>query len=170
MPFRVLDIGTGSGCIPVTLFNELPPVTHIYATDVSNAALSVAVNNADIHHAEITFIEHDILKEKLPFTALDVVVSNPPYVTQREKEHMHLNVLAYEPHDALFVPDNDPLLFYREIVRQSHDVLNPNGLLAVEINEKYSQEVSDLLTSGGFREVRVETDIGAKPRIVHGLK
>ena len=169
-PFRVLDIGTGSGCIPVTLFNELPPVRHVYATDVSNAALSVAVNNAEIHHAEITFIEHDILKEKLPLTALDVIASNPPYVTEGEKNQMNLNVLGYEPHEALFVPDNDPLIFYREIVRQSYDILNPGGLLAVEINERYGQEVSGLFANGGFREVRIETDIAGKPRIVHGLR
>jgi release factor glutamine methyltransferase len=169
-PFRALDIGTGSGCIPVTLFKEIPAEKQIYATDVSNAALSVAVNNAEIHHAEITFIEHDILKENLPLTALDVIVSNPPYVTEKEKDQIAVNVLGYEPHEALFVPDDDPLVFYRQIATQAQDVLNPNGLLAVEINEKYGEDVSHLFTASGFKEVQVEIDIAGKPRIVHGLK
>jgi release factor glutamine methyltransferase len=169
-PFRILDIGTGSGCIPVTLFKEIPLEKQIYATDVSNAALSVAVNNAEINHAEITFIEHDILKEKLPLTGLDVIVSNPPYVTEKERNQMAVNVLGYEPHEALFVPDDDPLVFYRQIAMQAQDVLNPNGLLAVEINQKYSEEVSGLFINCGFSEVQVEMDIAGRPRIVHGLK
>lgn len=170
IPFRILDIGTGSGCIPVTLYNEIPPAREIFATDVSNAALSVAVNNAEINGAKVTFIEHDILKERLPFTGLDVIVSNPPYVTESEKSQMHHNVLGYEPHEALFVPDEDPLVFYREIVAQSQEILNPNGLLGVEINEKYSNEVSELLRNGGFKEVQIELDIAGKARIVYGVR
>ena len=167
--FRMLDIGTGSGCIPVTLFHEIPH-PQVYATDVSTAALSVAVNNAEIHKADITFIESNILTEKLPLTGLDIVVSNPPYVTEQEKTHMCANVLDHEPHHALFVPDEDPLLFYREIARQAVATLKQHGLLAVEINERYAQEVMALFSTENFSAVVLDHDISGKPRVVTGIK
>lgn len=167
--FRILDIGTGSGCIPVTLFHEIPR-PEVYATDISTAALSVAVHNADIHQAKITFIESNILTEKLPLTHLDIVVSNPPYVTEHEKIGMSKNVLDHEPHHALFVPDDNPLVFYREIARQAFSSLKPNGLLAVEINERYGQEVMALFTSENFGAVTLDYDISGKPRVVSGIR
>lgn len=167
-PFKILDIGTGSGCVPVTLFLEIPKA-EIYGTDISNAALSVALNNAEIHKAEITFIEHNILTEPIPVSGLDVVVSNPPYVTDKEKAQLDKNVLDHEPHEALFVPDDDPLLFYRHIVNKAREALNADGLLAVEINEKFGKEVSALFLQVGFKEVEVVDDVSGKPRIVRGL-
>lgn len=167
-PFKILDIGTGSGCVPVTLFLEIPKA-EIYGTDISNAALSVALNNAEIHKAEITFIEHNILTEPIPVSGLDVVVSNPPYVTDKEKAQLNKNVLDHEPHEALFVPDDDPLLFYRHIVNKAREALNADGLLAVEINEKFGKEVSALFLQVGFKEVEVVDDVSGKPRIVRGL-
>lgn len=167
--FRMLDIGTGSGCIPVILFHEIPR-PEVYATDISTAALSVAVNNAQIHHADITFIESNILTEILPLNDLDIVVSNPPYVTEHEKKGMSANVLEHEPHLALFVPDDDPLLFYRKIARQAIVALKQNGLLAVEINERYGEEVMDLFAREKFRAITLDHDISGKPRVVSGIK
>ena len=165
----IIDIGTGSGCIPVTLFNELSAV-RLYATDVSAAALSVAVDNATLHDADITFIEHNILSEPIPVRELDVIVSNPPYVTDRERSGMARNVLDFEPHTALFVRDDDPLLFYRAIARQSGPVLKADGLLALEINPQYAKEVADVLLDNGFKEVAVSQDVSGKDRIVTGIK
>lgn len=166
---RVLDIGTGSGCIPVTLFHEIGNV-QVYATDISNAALSVALKNADVLQANITFIEHNILKENLPVTDLDIIVSNPPYVTERERARMKSNVLNFEPHLALFVSDDDPLLFYREIAVRAMQALKISGLIAVEINENFGKDVSELFHEAGFKDVEILTDIADKPRIVRGVK
>lgn len=164
----VLDIGTGSGCIPVTLRLELPE-TEIYATDISAAALAVAKENAASHDADITFLNHDILNEDIPLDEIDVVVSNPPYVTRSEANDMKQNVLRFEPHGALFVPDDDPLLFYKEIVKKSKVVLRDSGLLAVEINEKFAGEVAYLFTREGFMKVDVLNDLDGKPRVIRGV-
>lgn len=168
-PLRVLDIGTGSGCIPVTLFHEAAPA-EIYATDKSTAALAVAVGNADTYGAKITFIENDILKGKLPVSGLDVIVSNPPYVTEKEKREMKSNVVEFEPHEALFVSDVDPLIFYKAIARQSKEVLKSEGMLAVEINEKFGKEVAALLVENGFARVAIVKDVAGKDRLVTGTK
>ncbi|MEX2231304.1 MAG: peptide chain release factor N(5)-glutamine methyltransferase [Cyclobacteriaceae bacterium] len=168
-PLKILDIGTGSGCIPITLFLELG-AAEIYATDVSNAALSVAVSNAETFQAKITLIEHDILNEKIPVSNFDIIVSNPPYVTQTDKTLMKENVLAHEPHLALFVPEDDPLIFYKAIVREGNECLRNGGLLAVEINEKYGTEVTNLFLQQAFEEVFTVNDISGKPRVVRGVK
>ncbi|MGC1241401.1 MAG: peptide chain release factor N(5)-glutamine methyltransferase [Chryseosolibacter sp.] len=164
---KILDIGTGSGCIPVTLFHEVG-AAHIYATDISPGALSVATENASSLQAKISFLKHDILKEDLPFSDLDVIVSNPPYVMEKEKDAMNANVLGFEPHLALFVPDDDPLLFYKEIVRKGAKALKAGGLLAVEINEKFGGAVSDLFQDAGFTKVEIVKDLAGKQRIVKG--
>lgn len=166
---KILDIGTGSGCIPITLFHEIQDA-EVYATDVSNAALAVAAHNAETLHAKINLVEHDILREKIPVKNLGVIVSNPPYVTKKEKRDMERNVVDYEPHRALFVPDDDPLVFYKAIVQQSKEVLKGNGLLAVEINERFGNEVSQLFLQAGFKEVSIIKDINAKDRVVKGLR
>jgi len=168
-PLRILDIGTGSGCIPITLFQEVE-AAEVFATDVSNAALSVARSNADFHQAKITFIEHNIFEEELPVKNLDVIVSNPPYVTLKEKSGMNPNVADYEPHLALFVPDDDPLVFYNEILRKARGTLKASGFLAVEINEQFGHQVVQLFIQEGFKEVAVVNDIAGKQRIVRGLK
>ncbi len=164
---KILDIGTGSGCIPITLALEWPGST-VYATDVSPAALQIARRNAAAHKTQINFLEHDILRETIPFGNLDVVVSNPPYVTRIESADMEPNVLRYEPHNALFVPDNDPLIFYREILRKAKAALAEAGLVAFEINEKFGAEVAGLFKKNGFTEVQVLTDLNGKPRVVCG--
>ncbi|HEX8039891.1 MAG TPA: peptide chain release factor N(5)-glutamine methyltransferase [Chryseosolibacter sp.] len=168
-PFRILDVGTGSGCIAITLSLDIDEA-EVYGTDISNAALSVASENAAMLNARVNFLEHNILREKIPFRDLDVVVSNPPYVMTAEKASMQANVTDFEPHLALFVPDDDPLVFYREIARQAKQVLKPGGMLAVEINEKFAKEVSDLFLAEGFDNVQAGKDIAGKDRVVSGLK
>lgn len=167
-PLRILDIGTGSGCIAVTLSLELA-AAQVFATDISNAALSVASGNADALNARATFVEHNILVEELPFDNLDLVVSNPPYVATGEKAAMQATVTGFEPHVALFVPNDDPLVFYKKIVQKGAKALRPKGLLAVEINEKFGNDVSDLFLQQGFAEVAVTKDISRKDRIVTGF-
>ena len=166
-PLRVLDIGTGSGCIATTLSLELRDA-EVYASDVSNAALSVALDNVEAHGAKITLLHHDILKEKIPVYGLDIIVSNPPYVAESESREMKPNVLQFEPHLALFAPDEDPLVFYREITRKAKVTLRPSGLLAVEINERFGNEVSQLFIDNGFRAVEVIPDVSGKSRVVRG--
>jgi release factor glutamine methyltransferase len=168
-PIRILDIGTGSGCLPVTLRLELP-VSEVYATDFSPAALEVARKNAAMHLADVTFFESDILTEPIPVADLDVIVSNPPYVTKAEIIKMQENVLRYEPHSALFVPDDDPLLFYRTILLRAKEILSPRALVAMEINEKFGNEVAGLFTQNEFKEVSIIRDIDGKPRVVRGVK
>lgn len=167
--YRVLDIGTGSGCIPVTLALELKKA-EVFALDISVDALALAKKNADLHGARVKFIQQDILTDTLTLADLDVVVSNPPYVLAEEKGSMKSNVRDYEPHLALFVPDTDPLVFYRRIVSQATTALKENGLLAVEINERFAAEVLELFVTSGFNEARVEKDISGKDRIVSGIK
>ncbi len=167
-PPRILDIGTGSGCIAITLCLEWEGA-EVFATDISTAALSMGVGNAELHGVKVNFIEHDILHDDIPIGNLDAIVSNPPYVAEREKGEMRPNVLEFEPRLALFVPDDDPLIFYRNIVARSKRVLNPGGLLAMEINEKYGQEVSALLRAEGFADVELSTDVSGKERVAKGV-
>ena len=139
-PIRILDVGTGSGCIPVTLALELDDA-QIFAIDVSADALAVAMRNANFHAAKVNFSQHDILSGHVPISDLDAIVSNPPYVTFAERHDMRRNVREFEPHLALFVPDEDPLRFYREILKQGANSLNGEGLIAVEINERFGAAV-----------------------------
>lgn len=166
---KILDIGTGSGCIPVTLYHEIDNAD-IYATDVSPEALGVARNNANRLKARVTFLQHDILNEGIPVNDLDVIVSNPPYVTESEKDAMNANVIDHEPHLALFVSDRDPLLFYKHIAREANVSLKPGGMLAVEINEKFGEAVCRLFRETGFGEVEVIKDLAGKDRIVRGYQ
>lgn len=166
---KILDIGTGSGCIPITLFHEIYNA-EIYATDVSKAALAIAAHNAKNLLAKINWIEHDILTEKIPVGNLDIIVSNPPYVTKKEMGELAQNIVDYEPHLALLVSDEDPLIFYNVIVQQSGEVLRNNGLLAVEINERFGNEVTQLFLQAGFQEVKTMKDMAGKERVVCGLR
>lgn len=166
---RILDIGTGSGCLPITLQLELPG-SEIYATDISADALDVARKNAAMNRADVTFIQHDILNEPVPVTDLAVVISNPPYVRRSEVTGMQENVLGYEPHSALFVTDEDPLVFYRAILLRTNSILSPHALVAVEINEQFGNEVADLFIQHGFKNVNILRDIDGKPRVVSGVK
>jgi release factor glutamine methyltransferase len=168
MHCAILDIGTGSGCISVTLAIELPSAK-LFATDVSEKALEIAKRNAETLAAQVTFLKHDILHEKLTGT-FDVVVSNPPYISWSEKKSIADNVVNFEPHLALFVNDDDPLIFYKEIARKSHDVLKEGGLLAVEINERFGAAVAQIFLLHGFCDVAVVKDISGKDRFVKALR
>lgn len=165
---RILDIGTGSGCIPITLSLEIAGA-EVYATDVSTEALTVAERNAKQNNARVKFIHHDILKDSIPVEGLDVIVSNPPYIAKSEMQEMRSNVVDFEPHLALFVPNDDPLLFYKAIVSKSRSALNRSGMLAFEINEKHGKEVADLFSASGFKDVKIHKDLSGKDRMVTGI-
>lgn len=162
---RLLDIGTGSGCLAITLALELPRC-EAYGLDISADALAVARENARLLQASVQFQRCDILNEELPFQDLQVIVSNPPYVCESESPAMAKNVKAYEPHLALFVPDDDPLRFYRSIAQKARRALVPGGLLAVEINERLGAETQDEIERAGFSDVEVHHDQHSKERFV----
>ena len=171
VPLRVLDIGTGSGCIAVTLALDLWN-SSVSAWDISGEALLTARENAHRLQAQVNFEWHDVLsldEAALATTPFDIIVSNPPYVCDRERKDMTEQVLAHEPHTALFVPDNDPLLFYRAIADYGTTHLNPHGLLAFEINPLFAKEMCEMLESKGYKQVEVKTDQYGKERVVVGV-
>ena len=165
-PHSVLDLCTGSGCIAIAL-KRLFPQADVYALDVSPEALAVATDNARNNGADIHFVTHDLLASSptLPLHSFDLIVSNPPYIRQSEQALMRRNVLDYDPHLALFVPDNDPLRFYRPIARYAASHLAPHGLLALEINEALALETATLLQANGFA-TRLHHDFRGKPRLL----
>ncbi|MFA6401444.1 MAG: peptide chain release factor N(5)-glutamine methyltransferase [Salinivirgaceae bacterium] len=163
----LLDIGTGSGCIAITLAKEMP-LSQVFALDISEESLNVARENAHLNGVNVHFINGDILKVlavDLPAN-LDLIVSNPPYIKNSEMNLMHPNVLDYEPPLALFVNDSDPLLFYRAIAKLGCSLLKPGGALFFEINEALSKEVFQLLESFNYFQIVVKNDIHGKPRMV----
>lgn len=165
----VLDLGTGSGCIAVSLAKRMP-AAEVWAVDISEAALAVARSNAERHSTEVHFLHGDVLSGRLPVDRQwDVIVSNPPYIRAAEKQAMEQNVLAYEPHLALFVPDDDPLLFYRSIARMAKASLTAQGRLYFEINEALAREMQTLLQAEGFSASEVIQDFYGKDRIIKGL-
>ena len=175
LPINILDIGTGTGCIPISLKANLPEA-EVFTIDVSEKALEVANQNAKDNNVEINFIQTDILKTNnlenlLPFTLnplpkLDIIVSNPPYVRNLEKEEIKKNVLNYEPHLALFVEDNDALLFYRKIAGLAKESLQPNGLLFFEINQYLGKETIELLENLGFKNIELRKDLKGNERMI----
>jgi len=166
---RILDIGTGSGCIAIMLNLEILS-SKVYAVDVSQNALDIASTNSKKLGADVSFLLLDFLKDSLLLDPVDLVVSNPPYVRNSEKELMKSNVLNYEPHEALFVPNDDPLLFYKAIALKSKTLLKVGGKVFVEINETFGNEVKDLFQSSGFSEVKIIKDLDGKDRIVTAKK
>jgi release factor glutamine methyltransferase len=166
---RILDIGTGSGCIAITLALELPS-SSVIGTDKSNEALIIAKNNAEKLKASVQWEHHDILSSPLSFGEFDIIVSNPPYIRAEEKNSMSKNVLGFEPEIALFVPDDDPLLFYRAIARKGQASLCPEGFLIAEINERFGKETAELFLANGFRDVEIIEDPEGKDRFVCGVK
>ena len=165
---NILDIGTGSGCIPISLkLNESN--NQLLAIDISTKALQMAERNAKLNNATVTFVEADILDIKqsvITEQKYHVIVSNPPYVTGTDKLQMHHNVIDFEPHTALFVPDNDPLLFYNAIANFATTHLEPSGYLFFEINESYGQETVDMLKSKGFIQIELRKDMAGKDRMI----
>jgi release factor glutamine methyltransferase len=163
----ILDIGTGSGCIAISLKLELPEAD-VVALDISADALALAQENAALHKAAVRFIEKDVLLMHSTDVAstFDVVLSNPPYIALSEKNSMKANVLANEPHLALFVPNTNPLIFYERIASIAHEKLNLGGFLFFEINERFGKEVLKLLVKKGFKYVELRQDLGGKDRMV----
>lgn len=167
----VLDIGTGSGCIAISLAKKIAGAS-VHAYDVSAQALEVARENGTLNGVEVDFKQMDVLSADFLLTEglnLDIIVSNPPYVCEREKEQMAQNVLGYEPPVALFVPDNDPLVFYRRIALFAKKNLTENGALFFEINQAYGQEMTAMLTGLGFAEVTLRQDIFGNDRMIKAV-
>jgi len=166
--YKILDIGTGSGCIAIALAKHLPEA-EMFALDISDKALAVARRNAKENQADIRFFQYDILNdEPFPFSTLlfDCIVSNPPYITLKEKDSMAKNVLDYEPHQALFVPDENPLLFYERIAGFAHKYLSSNGSLYLETNSLYGQATAEALKNKNFRSMKLLKDISGNDRII----
>lgn len=166
-PLRIIDIGTGSGCIPVSLKLSLPQAT-VYACDVSAGALEVAAKNADALGAAITFIQQDILNEALwaQLPEVDIIVSNPPYIPEKDQASMHANVLNYEPHLALFVSNDDPLVFYRAIATLARTKLAPGGTVYAEIHEDLGPATIQLFSQSGFTQTQLLKDMQGKDRMI----
>ncbi len=165
---KVLDIGSGSGCIGVTLALELDNAI-VSAIDIDEGALQVTAQNAHDKGVKIHGILADILELEELSDRYDIIVSNPPYVTEMEQQQMHANVMDFEPHKALFVADNDPLLFYKKIISLAKNHLSENGKLYFEINEQFGQETLDLCKSGEFSSAKLIKDMNGKDRIVKAV-
>lgn len=166
----ILDLGTGSGCIAISLRKAIPHAS-VFAADTSIEALNLAQQNAELNGAGIEFFAFDILKqESLGFMNFDVIVSNPPYVTNEDKLKMEKNVVDFEPHLALFVPEDDPLIFYRRIVDLADGHLNKGGKIFFEINESFSSEIRSLLMDRGFTSVEIQKDLNGRNRMAKGIK
>lgn len=162
----ILDIGTGSGCIAVSLKKNLPGYS-VSAMDVSPGALQTARENAKRNETEINFIKADILQPGLlPGEKYSAIISNPPYVTLEDKMLMHQNVVEFEPHTALFVPEDDPLIFYKAIADFAQSHLTTGGLLFFEINENYGDELVELLTEKSYKEIELRKDMYLRNRML----
>lgn len=167
---RILDIGTGSGCIAVSLALAMK-FANVSAIDISDEALAVARENARRLKARVRFIKADILSISAPAKpCYDIIVSNPPYIADSERTSMDSNVLDYEPHTALFVPDDDPLVFYRAIARYAHAALVPGGKLYLEINSRFPAETCRLLAAHGLTDARSLPDYRGLPRFVTAIR
>lgn len=164
---RILDVGTGTGCIPITLALEMKN-PEVFGLDISEGALKIAFSNAKKLKAQVSFSKCDILTTLPPILELDILVSNPPYIPIEEKGLMHRNVLEFEPDLALFVTDEDPLIFYKTIAEKGKSLLKPTGKIYFEINERFGKEVSNLLDGFGYKNVKVIQDLNGKDRIVSG--
>jgi release factor glutamine methyltransferase len=164
---KILDIGTGSGCIAIALKLAIEN-SNVFALENSQEALFIANQNAKELNAAINFIEDDILNIANPLTnqLFDVIVSNPPYILEKEKVEMETNVLNFEPHEALFVSNNEPLIFYKAIANYAKKHLQPNGFLFFEINQKYGNETVNMLEEKGFLEIELIKDINGNDRMI----
>lgn len=163
----ILDIGTGSGCIAITLKACIPDAD-ITAWDISCEALEIAQENAEINRTDVRFAIQDTLSPPDDIDRWDIIVSNPPYICQKEADTMERNVLDYEPQQALFVPDKDALLFYNSIIRYAVKALKPDGILFFEINPIYAHEVKAAMEAHGFNDVCIRKDMNDKMRMARG--
>ncbi len=165
----ILDIGTGSGCIAVSLASKLPK-SSVSALDISAEALAVATENSKANICAVTFKQVDILAYEPTNEQFDIIVSNPPYIEEVEKEDMEANVLNWEPHTALFVPDSDPLLFYRTIAQRATTMLRPGGKLYFEINRAYGKETVEMLSALGYTDIELRKDFADNDRMIRAVK
>ena len=165
----ILDIGTGSGCIAVSLATMMPQ-TRVTAWDISTQALAVAQKNSTANGSNVLFEERDILTYEPTDESYDIIVSNPPYIKEVEKKEMEDNVLLWEPHLALFVPDNDPLLFYRTIAEKAQKMLTPGGKLFFEINRAHGTETAEMLNRLGYHNITLRKDLAGNDRMVMAEK
>ena len=163
---RILDVCTGSGCIAIVLAAHLPQA-EVTALDISHAAIETAQRNASMNGVRIRFIDDDALNgmPSLAGETFDIIVSNPPYIPHSEIESMHVNVTPYEPHEALFVDDADPLVFYRAIARTARTMLSEDGSLLFEVHEAWAERTAEMLRSEGFGQTEVRKDLFGKPRM-----
>lgn len=163
---KILDIGTGSGCIAIGL-KKILPKAEIFACDISQEALQIATQNSQLLNFKIEFFKHDILAPDFLNNSFDIIVSNPPYIPENEKEHIEKNVLNFEPHSALFTPNNHALIFYESIVKQcTNGLLNKRGQLFFEIHFSKAKETEQLLQTSKFKNIEVKKDIFGKERMV----
>ncbi|MEP6613229.1 MAG: peptide chain release factor N(5)-glutamine methyltransferase, partial [Mucilaginibacter sp.] len=163
----ILDIGTGSGCIAISLKKNLPQFS-VSAIDISPEALQTAASNAKLNNVDIQFIKADILNlnSEIEIPKSEIIVSNPPYVTLHDKTKMHTNVTDFEPHTALFVPENDPLIFYKAIADFAITNLTESGVLLLEINESYGNETVELLAAEDFKNIELRKDMSDRDRMI----
>lgn len=170
-PIRIWDIGTGSGCIAIALAKQFSNA-EVIAFDVSEEALQIAMENAESNGVKVTFVQDDVLHPTSDYFSqpVDLVVSNPPYVCDSERTAMEANVLDWEPETALFVPDDDPLRFYRQILSLAKKQLNPNGQIWFEINEAKGEEMLSLCCEMGFPKADILEDFSGKPRVCRACR
>jgi release factor glutamine methyltransferase len=189
---RILDLCTGCGAIAIALAKNIENA-EVWATDISEEALEIAKKNAEQNHVNITFLQHDILDKDVSInvfnhkghdvhtkghkdnlllnkTLLDIIVANPPYIPESERNQLHKNVVNYEPHNALFVPDENPLIFYEAIADTAKKILREGGVLYFETHEKFHLELSAMLAEKGFKEIELWNDMNGKPRFASGKK
>ena len=166
---KILDIGTGSGCIAISLAKNIPNA-QVFAIDVSEKALATAQKNAEVNKVKVTFLNKNILETADLERQFDIIVSNPPYVRNLEKEEIKKNVLDYEPHLALFVEDNDALIFYKKIAELAQKNLSENGQLFFEINQYLGQEMFELLEKMNFKNIELRKDIYGNDRMILGTR
>lgn len=165
---KIIDLGTGSGCIAITLAKHLPQA-QVYALDVSEEALQVAKKNAETHQVDVQFIHKNLLTTDDLAQTFDVIVSNPPYVRLQEKEAMKPNVLNHEPHLALFVPDDNPMIFYDKILNLAKKNLAPHGHIYFEINQYLGKNMKELFENNGFNST-LKKDLKGNDRMMHGVR
>jgi len=167
---KIIDIGTGSGCIAISLASKMNEAS-VLAIDNSSEALIIAEENARLNNVSLKFVHADILESlQVTLPKADLIVSNPPYVLEAEKKSMSNNVLDYEPHEALFVPDGDPLRYYKAIIIFARQNLRRGGRIYFEINEAMGIEMRNLLSGNGYMEIRLIKDINGKDRIISAVK
>lgn len=166
---RVLDVGTGSGCIAISLKKYLKEAV-VTSWDVSAAALATAARNCRRNEVQVTLSQQNVLEDACPDETFDVLVSNPPYIAEKERQTMERNVLDWEPDLALFVPDDDPLLFYRALATKGKRLLVPGGRLYVEINQAYGKQTLDLLEQMGYTELELRKDLSQRDRMIKAVR